>query len=182
MNIIKILLSILLIVGFILNQDSPVSAQAGEGNCCDPNGTEFQKCADGLICDQYAGSNGSSQACSPTFLVCRAGQPTDPAFNLPTYGRNGIPSINFAGGGATGLSSVGSILNASIPYIFVIAGLLLFFYLLYGAFTWLTSMGNPSGISAGSSIMTRALIGFTIVFASYWVVQIIEIIWGLDII
>ena len=40
--------------------------------------------------------------------------------------------------------------------------------------------GNPEGAAKGQKAITAALIGFLIVFASYWIMQIIGKITGID--
>jgi hypothetical protein len=142
------------------------------GNCCGPNAL----CAQGACSIDMATGQG---VCTTTCVPISG---ANPDFSIPNYNTVGGGTSLFNFNGQNGLTAIGSIISEAMPYVIVIVGLLLFFYLLYGAFTWLSSMGNPSGISAGSTIMTRALIGFTIIFASYWIVQIIEIIWGLDLI
>lgn len=80
----------------------------------------------------------------------------------------------FAGG------DVGDIVSALILYLFPIAGLLLLLYLLYGGFRWMTSGGDPKALAQARSAVTTALIGFVIVFISFWVVQLVGLILGID--
>jgi hypothetical protein len=53
--------------------------------------------------------------------------------------------------------------------------------LLAGGFTMLSSASNPEAADKGKQQITTALIGFIIIFAAYWIVQIVEIVLGVNI-
>ena len=82
--------------------------------------------------------------------------------------------LKFAG------EDVGAIISDSLKYIFAVAGILLLIYLILGGFQYLTSAGDPKKAQEAQSKITQALIGFVIIFASYWIVQVIANILGLD--
>lgn len=83
--------------------------------------------------------------------------------------------LKFAG------QNLGSIISEiTTKYLFTIAGILLLLYLIYGGFQYLTSAGEPKKVQEAQSKITQALIGFVIIFASYWIVQIIANILGLE--
>ncbi len=44
-----------------------------------------------------------------------------------------------------------------------------------------SSAGNAEKTDKGKQAITGAIIGFVIIFASYWIIQIIEIITGVNI-
>jgi hypothetical protein len=77
--------------------------------------------------------------------------------------------------------SVADIFNALLPYIFVIAGLILLFILIAGGFGLMTAVGDPKKIEASQGRITSALIGFLIIFISYFVVQLVELMLGIKI-
>lgn len=77
-------------------------------------------------------------------------------------------------------SSLGDIISALLPYIFVIAGLALFIFLIIGGFGLLTSGGSPDKMKAAQGKITSAVIGFVIIFISYWLMRILEIVFGLN--
>lgn len=85
--------------------------------------------------------------------------------------------------GATGLkpelSSVGAIISYLLPYLFAGAGILLLLYLLYGGISMMLSRGDPKAIQSARDKITGALVGFVIVFAAYWLVQIIGKLLGI---
>lgn len=76
--------------------------------------------------------------------------------------------------------NLASLVNNALPILFSIAGILLFLYLIWGGFDFLTSLGDPKKAEAGKNKITTALIGFLIIFVSYWIVQIIDFIFQLN--
>jgi len=86
------------------------------------------------------------------------------------------------GGGFTFSSGLqlGQIVGALLPYLFVIAGLLLLLYLIFGGFTYLTSAGDPKKMEDAKGKITGALVGFLIVFVSFWIVQIVGKVFGIE--
>ncbi len=73
-----------------------------------------------------------------------------------------------------------SLLSAILPNIFTIAGLLLLVYLVAGGLMVIKSAGSE-GKGKGKDAITNALVGFIIIFAAYWIIQIIEVITGIPI-
>lgn len=86
---------------------------------------------------------------------------------------NALPNFRFGGG------TLGDIVTGVLPYIFFFAGFALLIYFIYGGYQLLTSTGDPKKIAGGKSILTNAIIGFVIIFVSFWVVQLTGIILGL---
>jgi len=73
----------------------------------------------------------------------------------------------------------GEILSQVLKFAFPFAGLILFFVLISGGFQFLTSAGNPESMEKAQKKITNAVIGFFIIFLSYWILQIIENIFGI---
>ena len=65
----------------------------------------------------------------------------------------------------------------------VVAGIILLFLLIFGGVSMIIGAGqdNPEAAGKGKQAATAAVIGFIIIFAAYWIIQIIETITGLDI-
>ncbi len=63
---------------------------------------------------------------------------------------------------------------------FVIAGILILFFMLMAGFQIISSAGssNPEGAKKGKAAAEAAVVGFVIVFVAYWIIRIIEIITG----
>lgn len=87
-----------------------------------------------------------------------------------------MPGFKFAGG------SIGDIVSGLVVYLFPLAGLLLLLYLLFGGLQMMTSAGDPKKMEGAKQKLTNALIGFIIVFTSYWIVQIVGKVLGIEII
>jgi hypothetical protein len=73
------------------------------------------------------------------------------------------------------------VVNEILPYVFVIAGLILLAMLVGGGFTIFVSAGNPEKIKQGTGMITSALIGFLIMFAAYWILELVQYTLGLSI-
>lgn len=91
------------------------------------------------------------------------------------YSVEGPSGFKFAGG------NLGSIINALIPYIFGMAGLALLVILIWGGFELMTSAGDPKKMQSAQGKLTNAVVGFIIIFVAYWLVQILEVIFGIKI-
>ena len=79
------------------------------------------------------------------------------------------------------VEGIGRIVSELLPYVYVVAGLLLFVYMIYGGFQLLTSFGSPKAILEAWLIVFRALVGFIMVFVSFWLIRLVEIMFGMEI-
>jgi len=77
--------------------------------------------------------------------------------------------------------NIGEIISALLPFIFTLAGLALLFYLVWGGFELLTSTGDPKRIDEGKNKIANAIIGFIIIFVSYWIMRILETVLGIEV-
>lgn len=96
--------------------------------------------------------------------------------DLQEIQRLAIPDFEFSG------ATIGDIVSKLLPYLFVMAGLLLLLYLLYGGISLMLSGGDPKAIQSAKDKITGAVIGFIIVFASFWIVELISRLLGITII
>lgn len=81
----------------------------------------------------------------------------------------------------SGSLSVSGLINRALSFIFPLAGLLLFLMLVWGGFEMLTGAASKKNMDAGKERIMAAIIGFLLLFASYWIVQIVEYITGVQI-
>jgi len=79
------------------------------------------------------------------------------------------------------LGTLGGFVSALLPIILVLAGLTLFILLILGGFGILTSAGSPDKMKAAQGKITSAIIGFVIIFISYWIARILEVMLGINI-
>jgi len=91
------------------------------------------------------------------------------AIDLPTYtGTN----FKFANG------TVGGVVSSLLQYIYVIAGLILLIMLIMGGITLMTAAGDQNKTKQGYGMISSGLIGFLIIFISYFVAQIVQVALG----
>ena len=79
--------------------------------------------------------------------------------------------------------TVGSLISTILPNVYILAGLILFILLLFGGFSFIMGAGggNPEQANKGKQAIGGAVAGFGLIFASYWVIQIIEYLTGIEI-
>ncbi|MBD3250847.1 MAG: hypothetical protein GF381_04760 [Candidatus Pacebacteria bacterium] len=73
------------------------------------------------------------------------------------------------------------VINRALTFLFPLAGLILFVMLVWGGFEMLTGAASKKSQDSGKQRITAALIGFLLLFSSYWIVQIVEAITGVTI-
>jgi hypothetical protein len=102
------------------------------------------------------------------------------SIEIPSYNdiRGAVGLFKYFSPGAT----PGQVISDLLPWAFALAGILLFLYLIYGGIRILTSLGNPKAVAAGVATVTHAIVGFLLLFCSYWLTRIIEIIFAVNII
>ena len=98
------------------------------------------------------------------------------AQNLEEIQSKALPKFKFSGE----QGDIGSIVSSLLNYLFPLAGILLLLYLIYGGFSLMTSGGDPKAAQGAKSKITNAFIGFLIIFVSYWIVQILGTILGIE--
>jgi hypothetical protein len=77
------------------------------------------------------------------------------------------------------LSTPGGIVSRLLAFAFPLAGLILFVMLVWGGFEILIQAPSKKGIDAGKQRVTAAIIGFILLFSSYWIWQIVEVVFGI---
>ncbi len=80
------------------------------------------------------------------------------------------------------LDSVGKLVTLFLNISFVLAGLILLFFFIMGGIGMISSAGknDPKAAEQAKQTITSALIGFIVVFASYWIVKLIGQLLGID--
>ncbi len=78
---------------------------------------------------------------------------------------------------------IGGIISILLQNIYVLAGIVLFILLIVGGLGFIIGAGgdNPEQAKRGKQAITAALIGFAIIFCSYWIIKIIETLTGINI-
>lgn len=78
---------------------------------------------------------------------------------------------------------VADLISIILSNAIILAGVILFFLFLIGGFMLVAGAGqsDPEKAAKGQKAVTSAVIGFIIVFASYWIIMIIEKLTGFNI-
>jgi len=75
----------------------------------------------------------------------------------------------------------GSVVSGLIRLILVIAAILFFFMLVIGGIQWIISGGDKAGSENARKRITSALVGLAIVFAAWAIINLVNILFGIDI-
>lgn len=146
---------------------------AGTPMCFCPTTTDGEN---HCILENEGGAGGDGDGVGPTNIT----NSDFDAFNPLKIGQNstGGTGSNLA----TDLSTPGGIISRLLDFAFPLAGLILFVMLVWGGFEMVYGANNTSkAIEAGKNRITTALIGFILLFASYWIMQLVEVILGITI-
>ena len=79
-------------------------------------------------------------------------------------------------------ATLGEIISFLLPYLLTIAGLVLFAMLVAGAFTLLAGATNKENQEKGKKMVTSALTGFFVIFLAFWIAQILQVIFKINIV
>jgi hypothetical protein len=82
---------------------------------------------------------------------------------------------------STNLNGVSSLVTLFLNIAFVLAGLVLLFFFILGGIGLMGSAGksDPQAAEQAKKTLTSAVIGFVVVFASYWIVKLVGQLIGL---
>jgi hypothetical protein len=78
-------------------------------------------------------------------------------------------------------STPGGIITRVLQFAFPLAGIALFLMIVVGGFQILMAAGDDKGMQAGQQRVTYAVIGFILLFSSYWIAQLLGQIFGIKI-
>ena len=92
-----------------------------------------------------------------------------------------IRSTFFSSHPSANTTTISALVSTIVKNAYVLAGVILFIYLLFGGFTIITSAGSADETQKGQKAITSAIMGFILIFASYWIIQIIQVLTGLEI-
>jgi hypothetical protein len=83
--------------------------------------------------------------------------------------------------GPLGNVTLEGIVSGLIGFVMIIAALIFFFMLVLGGIQWMLSGGDKAGAEAARNKITAALIGLVIVFSAWAIVQLINTLFGVNI-
>jgi hypothetical protein len=74
--------------------------------------------------------------------------------------------------------TIGAVVSAVLPYVYVVAGLAMLVMIIAGGVSLMTAAGDPAKSKAGYGKIAAGIIGFIIIFAAYFVAQIVQVVFG----
>ncbi len=77
--------------------------------------------------------------------------------------------------------TIGGIISGAISLVLLVVALVFFFVLIMGGLKWVMSGGDQKNVEAARNQITNALIGLAIVFATFAIMKLIEVIFGITI-
>ena len=82
----------------------------------------------------------------------------------------------------TELGGVGGLVSLLLKSSFVLAGIIILFFFITAGISMVASAGqnDPQKAESAKKTMTSAVIGFVVVFTSYWIVKLIGKIIGIS--
>jgi len=101
-------------------------------------------------------------------------------FNLGVD-KSGQP-IPLSGTPYTSPEGLFAILSVVVKNVFVIAGIVLFILIIVGGLGMILNAGNAEKQQKSNNVLGSAVTGFVIMIISYWIIKIIEVITGVEII
>ncbi len=103
-------------------------------------------------------------------------------FLLPSSVRADVPIQDFFPP-AKNFSDIGSLVNVLLPNVMVIAGILIFIFVIGSGFMLIQSAGSGDAQATESAkkAFTASIIGFLLIFSAYWIVQIVKFITGINV-
>ena len=85
-------------------------------------------------------------------------------------GFQNLTSLNFA-----------TLVSAAIQIVLVLAAIIFFFMLILGGIKWITSGGDKGQTEGARAQITAALVGLGIVFATWAIITLIQVFFGVQI-
>lgn len=78
---------------------------------------------------------------------------------------------------------LGELVSVMLSNAVVIAGIIMFVLMVAGGVGVIAGAGrdDPQAAANGKKLLTGAIIGFIIVFAAYWIIEILEVLTGVNI-
>ena len=103
----------------------------------------------------------------------------------PTPGFSRLPEIYNPVIGAFGIQpgeyTIATILATFLRISLVVAGILLLIYLVIGGIQWMNAAGNKEAVTSAKSRITNAFIGLMIIVFVLVIINLIKIVFNLDI-
>ena len=83
---------------------------------------------------------------------------------------------------ARNFKDIGSLVSVIVPNAFTLAGIIAFVLLILGGFGFIvgSGAGDTKQMEQGKKALTGAAIGLVVIFGSFWIMQIVETLTGMQ--
>lgn len=78
------------------------------------------------------------------------------------------------------INTLADVVNAIIPFVVSLSGIILLFVLIWGGVDVMTAQGSAEKVKAGRSKITSGIIGYILLLLSYFAARLLAYIFGLD--
>lgn len=78
-----------------------------------------------------------------------------------------------------GINTISDVVNKLTQFIIPFAGVILFFIIVWGGYSFILSRGDPEKLKAAKAKLTAGVVGFVLLIVSYLVTKLIASIFGL---
>lgn len=107
------------------------------------------------------------------------------AFAAPLYAQETIGTLKLEAKGDDFSSlrdlTIPGVLSGAITLVLIIVAIVFFFILVLGGLKWVTSGGDEKKVAAARAQITNALIGLAIVFAAWAIMNLIGVLFNINI-
>lgn len=96
------------------------------------------------------------------------------------YAQPGQPPVTISQPAGFQITDVGTLIAGAIGAAFIIAGVLVFAYLIWGGIQWITAGGDKANVEAARGRISNALVGLAVIAAAWAIMQLVEFFFGVD--
>ncbi len=89
-------------------------------------------------------------------------------------------SVNVGRPSGFQITDIGTLISGAIGAAFLIAGVLVFAYLVWGGIQWITAGGDKANIEAARGRISNALVGLAVIAAAWAIMQLINFFFGVN--
>ncbi len=89
-----------------------------------------------------------------------------------------VNGVKISGPLDSSYTDIASIINNVVPFIMSLAGIILFFVLMWGGFDYVTSQGLPEKLKSANAKITAGVVGFVLLVVSFLIVRVLAYVFG----
>jgi hypothetical protein len=100
--------------------------------------------------------------------------------NLLALKINGV-DIPVPTGAQSNLTSLGDVVSRGLQFLLPLSGIILFVIIIMSGFQLLTSAGDPKKMEQAKQRLTWGVVGFVVIFVSFWLMRLLEFLLGIKV-